>query len=813
MQRLLPYLPDGSAEAAESLITINRDLDAILLLDLQALWAAVRSDASIVTFLDSYLRNALRPFDDGFQELSDIEHAVWRHAAALFVKLLGVRGSGIPLHADRSALLSRLLTVPCMLDACSLFSAAFEDRSTTDKTAKNQLTAALSGMVSLRPSLHSEFPPSAVAIAENLLEVVEACVSAASAARKDPEMLTNLVDGVSYAKDACLSLCALLKVHPLAAGLFLKDTSCQQLIEALGAVHDQLLPILENIAFSGLGRSKEQSSIHANIARICLQVEIASEVAVVELLTHAYLDASIEDITGGSSSSSSGAGGNGFSGPGSSSTKPGKLPNPTSIRRGEALLHAFTLLGHREGGAIGGASGSRSVVSSGGGISLGPALAQRHGIGGTIQKAVTAGIVALDEAQTDYIAALLDVSSLASAPVLVVNDTSGDVKGSTGAGFRPNSGIVNDIGGVGVGGADDSGVLLSLVSQVKDLLPEFGDGYIATCLDALDRNPEHVINALLEGSIPQEVVESVDSQLTFEKYEKLKKEKVITEAAFPVLPGTTTINTTNTLDSTITHQQQQQKKRNNDSLTAKYLDTKEATYAEKIKAAAIQSQWEYEDEYDDSYDELLHIGADGVAEGEGDDDDKEENKGIYQATAALGSLSLRGNSSTPAGRGSGNNNNNLNSRGGGGGRSGNTNTRGRGPRGKGGKLWVLDGRVYNYPKPGAKEVANEADAQAAIQQAEQAAREIHGLGPGGNKPGLGNRTVPGAGAPAQKGEAEGHGEGQSIGGGGRGEDAGRGGAGNGSTGSSSHKNKDKNKAAIGNHHRKDRAAQKMSRGM
>jgi len=87
MQRLLPYLPDGSAEAAESLITINRDLDALLLLDLQALWAAVRSDTSMVTFLDSYLRNALRPFDDGFQELSDIEHAVWRHAAALFVKL------------------------------------------------------------------------------------------------------------------------------------------------------------------------------------------------------------------------------------------------------------------------------------------------------------------------------------------------------------------------------------------------------------------------------------------------------------------------------------------------------------------------------------------------------------------------------------------------------------------------------------------------------------------------------------------------------------------------------------------------------
>lgn len=87
MHRLLPYLPDGGSEAAESLITINRDLDGILLLGLPEVWAAVRSDSSIVTFLESYLRNALRPFDDGFQELSDIEHAVWRHAAALFVKL------------------------------------------------------------------------------------------------------------------------------------------------------------------------------------------------------------------------------------------------------------------------------------------------------------------------------------------------------------------------------------------------------------------------------------------------------------------------------------------------------------------------------------------------------------------------------------------------------------------------------------------------------------------------------------------------------------------------------------------------------
>jgi activating signal cointegrator complex subunit 2 len=714
-----------------------------------------------------------------------------------------------------------------MLDACSVFGAAFEDEITPDKATKNQLTAALSGMVSLKPSLEAEFPPSAIAIAENLLEVVEACVSAAPAARKDPEVFTYLVDGVSYAKDACLSLCALLNIYPRAAGFLLKGPSCQQLIEALGAVHDQLLPIVENIAASGVGRGKEQSHIHANLARKCIQVEIASEVAVAGFFTNAYLDPSIEDITGGSSSSSSGAGVSGSSGLGS--TKPGEAANPAAIQRGEALLHAFTLLGHREGS-------NSSTIPSGGGLSLGPALAQRHGIGGTIQKAVNMRLIVLDEAQTDYIAALLDVSSLASAPVLVVNTPSGSAKDgvtlvTTGADTSAHNGILSDNDN-GKSDDDDSTIMLSLVSQVKDLLPEFGDGYIATCLDALDRNPEHVINALLEGNIPQEVVESVDSQLTFEKYKKLRIERVITEAAFPVLPGTTTMNTGNALHSTTIHQQNQQSKRNYDSLTAKYLDAKEASYAEKIKVAAIQSQWEYEDEYDDSYDELLHHGADGVAEGEGGGEEEEEekeetgNENIHQAATALGGLNLGGSTNTTtAGRGGRGGTSQFNSRGGGGRSGGNTTTRGRGPRGKGGKLWVLDGRVYNYPKPGAKEVANEADAQAAIRQADQAAKEIHGLGPGGNKPRVpGSGAGAGAGAgvganaraapPDQHPQTDRDGEGQSIGDVDRSHGTQRGGGRGGGAGSSSHSTyTDKNKAARKNHQRKDRAAQKMSRGM
>ncbi|CAJ0945019.1 unnamed protein product [Ranitomeya imitator] len=47
-----------------------------------------------------------------------------------------------------------------------------------------------------------------------------------------------------------------------------------------------------------------------------------------------------------------------------------------------------------------------------------------------------------------------------------------------------------------------SGVELdSLVSQVKDLLPELGEGFILRCLEEYGHNPEIVINHLLEGNL------------------------------------------------------------------------------------------------------------------------------------------------------------------------------------------------------------------------------------------------------------------------------------------------------------------------
>ena len=42
----------------------------------------------------------------------------------------------------------------------------------------------------------------------------------------------------------------------------------------------------------------------------------------------------------------------------------------------------------------------------------------------------------------------------------------------------------------------------SRISAIKELFPDYGDGFLAECLSAFGQKPERVINALLEGSLP-----------------------------------------------------------------------------------------------------------------------------------------------------------------------------------------------------------------------------------------------------------------------------------------------------------------------
>lgn len=62
-------------------------------------------------------------------------------------------------------------------------------------------------------------------------------------------------------------------------------------------------------------------------------------------------------------------------------------------------------------------------------------------------------------------------------------------------------------------------------------------------------------------------------------------------------------------------------------------------------------------------------------------------------------------------------------------------TSGRQPPGRGGKpLWVMAGRIYNYAKEGATQVASQQAAEAAVREFQSQGAVIDGLGAGGNRP-------------------------------------------------------------------------------
>lgn len=602
--------------------------------------------------------------------------------------MVGRKGQGVPSHSQRASLLRKLLTLPSLLDVCSLYGCIDDD-------AQGSATTICQAMLALRPQLETELALKGPEIAENMENVCRACIHALSDMDHDAKnSLTSVKEGVQYLYDSCLTLCAVLKSLPLAASCLLKrDTS---LLAALGVLHDQLVPDI-NSRISSNGFTAENQ----DLLRHCPQLEVASEAAAAMLLINGML----RPTDAGSSSSSY------------------HVDSSAARALGEALIDTLSMLGIRESFDMGDVE-----------LSLVPALAQRYGLAAKIHAAVTDGIVSLDDAQSDYINALMQVPSSAAFPSGPVTRT--EMKH----------------------GHEDTG-MEALVHQVHDVLPHLGKGYIALCLNAFEGNPDRALNALLEGlPLPKEVA-AVDHNLTWEEYQKLNGPE------HKAGPTESRVRNEGLLASKPTNRQTYGQ---TDILTAKYLDTKDIAYHNIAKAEALGTQWEYEDEYDDSFDDLLHVGADGLADVEGDDNELAAKQGLETVAAVIKDLDL---GETPA-----------------------SSSRDKriDKRGSKNKLWVYQGKIYNYAKPGAQEVGSEAEARDVIRQAEAAAKEIHGLGPGGNKP-VGTdestSTIP------NRNIRSGH---QSTRGGAR---------------TGHHGWKDRQKAAIGNHHRKDRAAQKAGKGM
>jgi activating signal cointegrator complex subunit 2 len=95
----------------------------------------------------------------------------------------------------------------------------------------------------------------------------------------------------------------------------------------------------------------------------------------------------------------------------------------------------------------------------------------------------------------------------------------GDAAGGSGSGSRGGS-----RGGAAAAAApaQNDPLLASRIASVRDILPDFGEGFVAACLAALGGDAERVMHALLEGSLPPSVA-ALERGMSLDAYQRTQR--------------------------------------------------------------------------------------------------------------------------------------------------------------------------------------------------------------------------------------------------------------------------------------------------
>ncbi|GBF96800.1 hypothetical protein Rsub_09656 [Raphidocelis subcapitata] len=742
----LPFLPADNAELSDlasraALEAINEDLGQLLRLSPGDFWAAVLSDdRSLHDCLDSFLRFKRRGFDgdaDGVAGAPSRALAeVSRRVFMVFLRMVSDEpGPGAPPPARRAAeIYDRwLLDFPKMLDLAAIYGPS------------NPALAArlVARAFEMQPRYWGDAAAAAEPLAGNLRELRASCggLAAKALAGGGAELCQEVAERTRYFLDALLTLLAFLDACPAAAALLLLPGR-GELLATLAALHDGLAPALER-----LSRQPGAAAKGAPPAAAAARLRRAAAALAGALLEGCYCGAGAAAALG--AAAAAGAGG--------AAEAAAAAADPDA--RGQDLMAALMLAAH-SGDAPGDGDGDGGAAAAGHGGLLPAANAARR-LDLAVSEALRARRLALDDAQFDYLLALLgsDRSRLdGGRPAPAAAGQGGGASAAGGGGE----------GGSGSGGPGAARVA-ELVTQVREVLPDYGAGFVTACLYHCGWDAERVLHTLLEGAPPPAVAAlglapslaawsppgggsggggggggasgSGGAGSSGRAGAAAAAEGGAAAAAGGTLSWAALAHEARAADAAAAAAAASaiasvpvpaaapRARAAAERRTARVLGARSDALRSATKSLADQYQWEeefdpYDDEYDDALDELINLKNDGVCDAEGEETDAEA--AARRARAGGGG----GGAAGPSAAGG---------RGGGGPGPG----PGRGPaagrgRGRGApkseRLWVLDGKIYNYKKAGAQEVAGREGAEKALEAAEAAAHQIHGLGPGGNVP-------------------------------------------------------------------------------
>lgn len=260
---------------------------------------------------------------------------------------------------------------------------------------------------------------------------------------------------------------------------------------------------------------------------------------------------------------------------------------------------------------------------------------------------------------------------------------------------------------------EDAIILESKISQIKDLFPDYGNGFLSACLDVYNQNAEEVIQRILEGTLHRDLL-SLDTSLEqmeapkhafkntndkgkgvavmeSETENRRKGKGLLVESSSQFTAASSTfpsvyegIAASEPLPfSPMSAHGRYIRKSKDDQPSIEILDSKTAKDSMRTMALAAKGNIDmYEDEYDDSFDDLGLSVVESTTEEVENEDAKTYSGGWNNSQKKT-------------------------------------------------QFYVKDGKNYSYKVAGSIAVSNARDA-AIINQIQR--ETIHGLGRGGNIP-------------------------------------------------------------------------------
>ncbi|TKY74987.1 Activating signal cointegrator 1 complex subunit 2 [Spatholobus suberectus] len=663
---------DGALDPLESqrvVDLLNTHLSRLLKLKPKEFWRQVATDTSLHEFLDSFLQFRSRWYDFPHRGVKGIvagvivgELDLSRRVYMVLYRISNNKDPGArPADAlslrDHGVLLQekKLLELPKLLDICAIY--YHENEELTRSLVRNALNA--------QPWIHNNL----TAVVSHFLGIVstmhERCSSSLEVLFASGNLdhhnaaflQADLLEVMDFINDAIVSMDSFVSAYEPAAVFF----SCpvemsygnEELLSLLARLHDSLIPSLQK-GFRMIFADQQDGTV-SNILVSLKMLRMRLVKFGWQLLHLCYLsDEVFRDSI-----------------PLPAATKmfPANLEDP--VIRADILVQTF-----REINSV-----SLHFQEIHQKETFLQDVERNFNILRRIERLKDSGWIFVDDEQFQYLSGMLSsVKEIYKEPYSTTTPV-------------PNQALLTD---------EDAAIAESNISQIRDLFPDYGKGFLAACLEVYDQNPEEVIQRILEGTLHEDL-QNLDTSL-----ETLPQAKNTTVGGKDKGKGKLIDSTPASSNPEVVRGKQQTegplmssssaslgkfvRKSKADLPDLSILDKKDEK--DTSKTAAMLSQYEYEDEYDDSFDDLgLSVADSGIEENETLGDKINAKSGKSWATETGNSVKNAPDSKW-------------------------------GSRKKP-QYYVKDGKNYSYKVAGAVAVANSDEASLVTQVQKEL---IHGLG-------------------------------------------------------------------------------------